>query len=239
MRNLISLLIIGLSVNILIAQDRVEISEINIKTTKVVWYKTYLHNHYRKEHSYYLRGEKYSGIIFENWENGDLKQEFEVKNGRPDGFRKSYYANGNIEDDFPGENKMEEAGKYNVRYHQNGSISYVITVLPIGKDGHRYKTSTFYYSNGQIQFISPTKDNLEHGIQYYYYDNGIIQSELPKKDGMPHGIEYFYDNTGVLESEISYKDGERHGLEKDYTRYGGTKITDWKYGRNLTKERAR
>jgi len=235
MKNLVPLFIMMMSFSFLIAQERVELSEIKIKSRKVVWYKTYLRKHYWNDDFYYLNGKKYNGIIFENWENGNLKREFEVKNGKEDGFRKTFYANGDVDEDFPGKNKVKASGYHYVHYDNNGIKKYELRVSPIDKDGNSFDTVTWYYSNGQINYIRKKKNGLWHGIQYVYYDNGQIQSKAPRKDGMPHGTVYQYDNTGVLRSQTSYQDGEKHGMEFHYPRWGKTTTTRWINGRNTSR----
>jgi len=80
MKNLICLLIIGLSFFPIIFQNRVERTEFKIKNRKIADYKTDYRVHYAKRFIYFLDGKKYNGVYFENWGNGNLNDEFEVKN---------------------------------------------------------------------------------------------------------------------------------------------------------------
>lgn len=213
MKNLITLLTIVLSFSFLTAQDRVEISEFKIKKERVFWYKTDQKSFYRKINIYFLNGKEYDGIIFENWENGNLMKEFEVKNGKADGFRKSFYANGNINSDHPRYNEMEKAGDYIIGYHENGKMKWVTSVLPTDDEGHKLTTERSYNSNGQVVSILSYKDNARHGTMYFYDEQ-----------------------TGELRSQVSYKNGVRHGIEYSYPLYGESKMINWQNGKNLNKE---
>ena len=45
---------------------------------------------------YHYNGEPFTGILYENFPNGNLKYEIECKNGYPEGVQRHYYPNGQL-----------------------------------------------------------------------------------------------------------------------------------------------
>lgn len=190
-----------------VGKRRVERSEFTTKFRKMVDYKTDYNVHYKKDDVFFLDGEKYSGIIFENWGNGNLKQEFEVKNGlRIDETWRMFDSIGNVKYD------ATQIGEYTLLYRDN-KISSVTkkTILSTGEEGHRLT------------------------ITEHYWTNGNLMSYRTFKDGRPHGRHLFYDNTGKLNSESNYENGDRHGLEINYWQYRVPEKTLWKNGKRRVK----
>lgn len=202
MKNLICLLIIGLSFFPVISQNRVDKSEIEIIRKRIVAYKTDNRTYYLKGYIYLLDGKKYNGVYFANYENGNLMVEFEVKNGlRVDGTRRTFDSIGNV--------KMDETqiGEYITNYHENGQIWIKETILSTEREGQRMTITESYWGNGKLQSIKTYKD------------------------GRPHGCESHYDKTGRLIVEYNFKNGDRHGFEIHYPQYGETTKELWKNGR--------
>ena len=131
--------------------------------------ETYYENGQLEEEGNYKNGKK-DGLWKEYYENGQLSSEEEFKDDKRDGLRKSYYENG----------QLEEEGNY-----KNGK-----------KDG-LWKE---YYENGQLSSEEEFEDDKRDGLWKSYYENGQLQFEVYYKDGKKNGLfkEYSYDKTGQL-----------------------------------------
>ena len=93
------------------------------------------------------------GSEFFYHESGQLKAEYNYKNGKLDGFAREYYENG----------QLIAEGNY-----LNGKLEGI---------------SKMYYESGQLKSENSYKDNLLNGISKTYYENGQIKEELNYKDG--------------------------------------------------------
>ena len=107
----------------------------------------------RKEITYY-KGEPFTGEIFENYENGQLKYKSNFKDGK------------------------REDGLYE-RYYENGQLSYKTNL----KDGKRNGLAESYYENGQLQYKVNYKDGKENGLYESFYENGKLKLKLNLRDG--------------------------------------------------------
>ena len=93
------------------------------------------------------------GSEFFYYESGQLKAEYNYKNGKLDGFAREYYENG----------QLIAEGNYS-----NGKLEGI---------------SKMYYESGQLRSENSYKDNLLNGISKTYYENGQLKEEVNYKDG--------------------------------------------------------
>jgi len=104
-------------------------------------------------------------------ENGNLKADVEIVDGKRNGIAHNYYKNGSI---------------HSTIYYKNDK-----------KDG----LSTWYYENGKTYRETPFECNKKQGIQKTYYKSGKIMAEIPYKNNeiQPGTKEYL--ETGTLKKE--------------------------------------
>ena len=105
---------------------------------------------HKKEKSYievrkgitYYKGEPFTGEIFRNYDNGQLKAKINYTDGKYDGLSEGYYKNGQLK----GKNYWE--------------------------DGKRDGLEEGYYKNGQLKFKGYWKDGKKDGPAVYYNEDG-------------------------------------------------------------------
>ena len=90
----------------------------------------------------YYKGEPFTGEIFRNYDNGQLKAKINYTDGKYDGLSEGYYKNGQLK----GKNYWE--------------------------DGERDGLEEGYYKNGQLKFKGYWKDGKKDGPAVYYNEDG-------------------------------------------------------------------
>jgi len=199
MKKNITILLIGITFNLLSAQNRIDISKVNVKLGKEVNYKTELpkRSSFRNDFTYLLEGENYDGIIFMEHKNGKIKQEFSVKNGKRDGSYKTFYKNGKIEWDRTYKNGWL---LYFTKFYKSGNKEIVKKFVSEDKEGHEYYSIEGFYENGQLEFQWSQKDRKPHGPFEHYYKTGVLKGIGHFKNGLEHGLFELYKSNGTYSS---------------------------------------
>jgi len=142
--------------------------------------------------------------------NGQLRQEFFMKDNIGDGPEKEYYENGNLKAERMWKNgKMDGISKY---YDENGNIDLLITFKEGLKDGIKRT----YYKNGKPDTISYFKKDKEDGIFTYYYENGNLESEVTWKNGKRNGVQKAYYENGNIRQISEMVNNETVGVVKTF-----------------------
>jgi antitoxin component YwqK of YwqJK toxin-antitoxin module len=115
------------------------------------------------------------------YENGQIKEERNFKDGKNDGKFTYYYENGQIKEE---------------RHYKDGRW--------VRKDGKFIS----YYENGQIWEERNFKDGKLGGKYTYYHKNGQIKGEGNFKDDKRDGKWTYYNKDGSIDKVEEYKDGE-------------------------------
>ncbi len=131
-----------------------------------------------------------------------------MKDGKPNGYWKNYFKNGNLK--IEGNRKnfvLDSLWKF---YDEKGRISKSIYY----KDGKK---------NGKILLFDTTQtiitsenyiDDVKEGIVTNYYKNNVIKSTTPYLKGKPDGIAYEYSIDSNIISISIYKNGILQSFEK-------------------------
>ena len=98
------------------------------------------------------KGEPYNGEMFFNYENGQLEEKGNYKDGKPDGLFETYYENGQLT--FKGNFKDGEKDGLFEEYYENGQLSVKVNF----KDGKWDGLYELYYENGQLKLKQNYKD---------------------------------------------------------------------------------
>ena len=101
--------------------------------------KEYIEN--RKGITYY-KGEPFTGEMFQNYKNGQLRYKQNYEDGKIDGLSESYYENGQLE---------------NKENYKDGKEDGLIEV---------------YYENGQLKYKLNYKDGKQDGLIEWYDKDG-------------------------------------------------------------------
>jgi antitoxin component YwqK of YwqJK toxin-antitoxin module len=124
---------------------------------------------------YYNGTELYTGVNITRYDNGQVKQEMQIKNGQKHGTAKIYFENGQL-NEIRSYKKNEMHGKW-VMYNEHG-----------------IKTSVAHYKNGQ-----------KHGRWTIWNDYGNLLYELQYKNGEKSGTWRSYNEKGELINERKYQ----------------------------------
>lgn len=147
--------------------------------------------------------------------NGQVSTEGTMRDGKPDGYWKSYYVTGVIKSEGKRTNYLLDS-IWNF-YNQSGELIQQISYQIGEKSG--YSTNYSY-------------DNPLHPGQAT-----IISREL-YVNGRKEGNSYYYHPTGELKLIVYYKDGRRQGISREFYR-DSTLITVVEYNDNYMVNRER
>jgi antitoxin component YwqK of YwqJK toxin-antitoxin module len=128
----------------------------------------------------------YSGWAKSIYENGQVKQLRQLKDGKLEGLQTFWYEHGQ---------KKEEANF---------------------KDGIEDGLSTEWYDNGQKKEEANFKDGKLDGLVTWWYQNGQKSQEQNWKDDKKNGLEIEWDQNGQKEEEENWKDGKKDGLSTEW-----------------------
>lgn len=149
---------------------------------------------------------------------------FNVMNGKFDGNSKSWYSNGNLEQE---ENyKNGKIDGFQKRWYNNGQLHYERYF----EDGLKNGSYKEWFESGQLSIELKYKDDKKDGFQKRWYSNGQISFTGEYKDGKPIGLHQDYAIDGedkdfnyqnfsksVLYMENNYdNNGEYHGVQLEY-----------------------
>jgi antitoxin component YwqK of YwqJK toxin-antitoxin module len=119
-------------------------------------------------------------LYVQQWyENGQLKYNCELNNGKCHGIVKMYYENGNTE---------------SIEFMQDGVLQGEAVVA---------------YANGKTKAILQYKDGKMNGLQKGYTENGTLLCEANMREDKPDGETRRYDILGNLTSVELYSNGKR------------------------------
>lgn len=135
------------------------------------------------------------------YENGQISSEGSLRNGKPDGYWKSYYRNGKLKAEGNRRNfKLD--GPW-VFYNRDGLKTSVINYKLGNKNG-----PSETYKEGILHKIDYYVDNLQEGNSKFFYPDSSLQKLVPYSEGKKNGEGYEYARDGRVISILSFKDGD-------------------------------
>lgn len=134
-----------------------------------------------------------------NYPNGQIASEGLMRDGKPDGFWKTYYENG----------QLKSAGKRTdflldstwVFFSEQGDTSLIINYRKGLKNGPRYT-----FSADDI-LVEPFVNDVRSGEGYRKDLRGHVLQNITFKNGLEEGISPIFDTLGVLKEVITYRKG--------------------------------
>ena len=134
--------------------------------------------------------------------NGAVSSEGLIRNGKPDGFWKSYYVTGIKKSEGKRTNFLLDS--IWVFYDQSGDTIEKINYLYGKKNGWYYKYKSdpqkgAYISSKEL-FVADKKE----GTAFIYYPDGKIQQTFTYSDGKKEGLSKEYDNEGNIITLFEY-----------------------------------
>jgi antitoxin component YwqK of YwqJK toxin-antitoxin module len=134
------------------------------------------------------------------YENGQVSSEGTLRNGKPDGYWKSYYRNGNLRSEGNRKNYLLD-GLWKF-YTEDGILYLTIDYTEDLKDGYR---TTF--KGSRVYKKEAFKEDQRNGLTEIFYNNGAIKQQTPFVNGREKGLGYSYDTTGRVTTLSTYKAG--------------------------------
>jgi len=145
--------------------------------TDTGWATRYYYNGKVSDSEYY---EGQHVFNLKHWfENGQLAESNEFKNGDFNGLQKEYYLNGRLK-----------------------VLANIINGKSNGEETH-------WFEDGKLNAVIHRKNGVYDGRQIIYYENGNIQFDFIAKDGKGNGESKKYDKNGKLIADFILKDGIR------------------------------
>lgn len=159
--------------------------------------------------------------------NGATSSEGYIKNGRPEGFWKSYYITGVKKSEGKRTNFLLDS--IWIFFDQAGDTSEKINYLFGKKNGYYYKfkkdPSEGLYMWSKELFAGDKKE----GTGYIYFPDGKIQQTTAYNGGKKEGLSKEYDKNGIVITLLEYKNDFLIGRERiNRTDNNGLKQGEWK-----------
>ncbi|MHC1774246.1 MAG: toxin-antitoxin system YwqK family antitoxin [Lentimicrobium sp.] len=192
-----------------------------------------------------------NGIYKTFFEEGQLLQSGEVKNGIKTGIWKSYYADGDIREEGQFENEIyrlvntwDTAGKQEVSngngiYHSYQSDDSTLYETGEIRNGLRNGLwTTFYAASGNILQESNYVDGKLSGTQKSYFESGQLMLAGEMKNDLREGEWTWYYENGIVSSTASFTHNKKDGVQLIWSE-SGEKSRKEKYETGkLTEEKA-
>ena len=147
--------------------------------------------------------EEVEGEDYESFhDNGELKSQGKVKDGKQVGVWKFYGDNGKLKAQGKYENGEKE-GEWK-QYHDNGQLSSE------GKyeNGEKEGEWKIYGDNGKLKSQGKYENGKREGEMRYYHDNGQLGAEGKYENGEQEGEWKYYLKDGNVDKIEVYEDGE-------------------------------
>lgn len=130
--------------------------------------------------------------------------------GKRDGLRRSYYANGQLAEEY--RLKDDKPHGPTKVWHESGKLRSEATFV----DGKHQGEVRVYYENGNLFAIHQVRDGRKHGLNQWFYPDGTLKSYEMYKDDLQHGTGKFYYEDGTLKEESEFVNNKAHGPSKRY-----------------------
>lgn len=197
--------------------------EINTKTMEII--ENYIRNN-SNEFCLNENGDhfdsKFSGELKTYHANGQLKEVFQLENGKVSGTLKSYFDNGKPKNEI--EYKNGEQTGIRTEFYENGNKKFTISYSETPKG----KLHSHYYNNGNLKSteIYITKNDRD-GKWIKYHPNGQMKSETEFINGVffvqncwkEDGTQILKNGTGLYITENTYWEGYTQRNEQQYKNY--------------------
>jgi uncharacterized protein len=159
--------------------------------------------------------------------NGTVSSQGIIKNGKPEGFWKSYYVTGVKKSEGKRTNFMLDSVW--IFYDQTGDTTEKINYLYGKKNGWYYK----YKKDPSVGIYIWSKElfagDKKEGLSYIYYPDGKIQQTIAYNNGKKDGLSKELDKEGVVITLLEYNNDFLISREKiNRTDGKGLKQGSWK-----------
>ena len=130
----------------------------------------------------YYQDKKYSGYIYDRFENGDSAFVGSYLNGMEEGVFKKWYRNNQLAE-YRTYHEGKKVGKH-VGFWEDGQPKFDFNFIA----GELHGESNEWYPNGQAYKAFHYKMGYENGSQKMWWENGIIRANYVVKQGRRYGL---------------------------------------------------
>ncbi len=134
------------------------------------------------------------------YENGQVSSEGNLRNGKPDGYWKSYYRNGTLKAEGNRKDFLLD-GPWRF-FSREGEITSEITYGKGKREG-----PSLSYKEGVLYKIDLYQEDLQQGITRFLYPDSSLQKEVPYVDGKQSGDGFEYAKEGRIITLLTFKNG--------------------------------
>jgi antitoxin component YwqK of YwqJK toxin-antitoxin module len=159
--------------------------------------------------------------------NGAISSEGLIKNGKPEGFWKSYYVTGVIKSE--GKRTNFQLDSIWLFFDQTGDTTERISYLYGKKNGYYYKYKKDPAAGVYIWSKELFAGDKKEGTAYLYFPDGKEQQVVTYNDGKKEGISREYDKNGNIITIMEYNNDFLVSRERiNRTDSKGLRQGDWK-----------
>ena len=155
-----------------------------------------------------------NGVEKNFYDNGDLLSEVNIVAGKREGWRKTYFGNGQEpQETFFVNDKPQGIEKY---FYPDGTLRLVAR----WKDGQLNGAVENYDENGVLELESTFENDLRQGPTILYYPDGKVKRESYFVQDKLDGWFRDYDENGVCRAKVLMKNGENASVIYYYDENG-------------------
>jgi antitoxin component YwqK of YwqJK toxin-antitoxin module len=134
------------------------------------------------------------------YENGQVSSEGGLRDGKPDGYWKSYYRSGVLKAE--GNRKNFKLDGPWIFYNREGKPSSEINYAAGQKQG-----PSKVYEDGVLVKIDLFEADEQVGISTFFYPDSTVQKEVPYEGGQKEGLGFEYSKDGRIITLLYFKKG--------------------------------
>ncbi|MBP5589159.1 MAG: toxin-antitoxin system YwqK family antitoxin [Bacteroidales bacterium] len=174
----------------------------------------------------------YSQIVTDGYQiykypNGTISSEGLLRDGKPDGYWKSYYVTGVLKSEGKRTNFLLDS--LWIFYDQVGDTVEKINYLYGKKNGYYYKYEKDPRKGVYLSSVELYAGDKKEGVSYFYYPDGKLKQTIPYNDGKRDGLAKEYDEDGVVITLSEYRNDRQLTRERiNRTDRNGIKQGVWK-----------
>jgi len=157
------------------------------------------------------------------YENGVVSSEGTMRNGKPDGFWRTYFSSGKLKTEGNRQNfQLDSTWKF---YREDGTMERTINYQQDVKRG----IEQIHDEKGNVIEEYTNENNLHNGTARWYYDSGQVKKNFQISNNKEEGKAIEYDRDGRIITLITYKSGFIYAEER-INRYDlqGRRIGVWR-----------
>ena len=171
-------------------------------------------------------GQLQEGFQQFRYPNGNISSEGYIRNGKPDGYWKSYYVTGVLKSE--GKRTSYLLDSIWVFYDQTGDITEKISYLLGKRNGYSVR-----YQNDPVNGMYVYSEELyagdrKEGVARIYFPGGKIKQTIPYVNGKKDGLSREYDRDGKIITLLEYNNDFLISRERiNNTDASGMKQGEW------------